>query len=143
MTIFHNFSIKIFSEIIKFMFEFKTFTLFGFSLASLYWTYKDPWKRYFTEAPLINVFSYLRKNATFRLATLSLNKILAFLWRLTQLHSEQTYFFIFKSKYVQQLISLGYPRACRYHSIPTLLNDICTLNGELELFPSFRKIYPK
>ena len=42
------------------------------------------------------VFSHtLKENATLPLATLYLSKIFLFLRGLTQLHSEQTYFYIF------------------------------------------------
>ena len=53
------------------------------------------------------------------------------------------FLYFFEFKYVQQLISLGFPRAGRYHSTSRFIDDSCAVNGYAEFFSSFRKIYPK
>ena len=44
--------------------------------------------------------------------------------------------YFFESKYVQQLISKGSPRAYKFHWTSRFMNDLCTINDDGEFFSS-------
>ena len=75
----------------------------------------------------------LEENTTLQLKTMYLNKMLVFLWKLTQHHSGKTYFVIFQSLTMSNnLTSLGSPRAYRYYGTSKFMKDLCPVNDNAE-----------
>ena len=88
--------IKVFSEVISFVFKSKVRQHIGFSKTSIYWTSKGVGRRYFTKHTLVNAISFLiNKCFATLLVTWFLNKIFAYKLVLTQHHFGPTFFFIF------------------------------------------------
>ena len=51
------------------------------------------------------------------------------------------FLYFFESKYGQQLISKGSPRACKFHGTSRFIDDLYTLKDDGEFSSSYRYIY--
>ena len=53
------------------------------------------------------------------------------------------FLYYYESKYVQNLISSGSPRAYNFHSVGRFIDDLCAINDRDDFFSCYNDIYPK
>ena len=143
-TIPHNFLIKLLSEVINFVFKSKTRSRIGFSKTSIYQTSKGCGRKCFTTQIVIDVILFLTTKCYFMIKNLVFKQeigipvdiYLAPYW-------ENLFLYFFESKFVQQLMSKGFPRVCNFHGTSRFTDNFCTLNFDIEFSPSYKYIYPK
>lgn len=138
-TIPHNVLLKVLSESITFIFTLNRI------FYNIYIGHPKVVRKDISLKKLWSVSSHtLEENTTLQLKTMSLNKMLVFLWRLTQHHSGKTYFVIFQILTMSNnLTPLGSPKAYRYYGTSKFIEDLCAVNNNAEFLSCFRKIYPK
>ena len=127
-TIPHNVLLKVLSESITFIFTLNRI------FYNIYIGHPKVVGKDISLKKLWSVSSHtLEENTTLQLKTMSLNKMLVFLWKLTQHHSGKTYFVIFQSLTMSNnLTSLGSPRAYRYYGTSKFIKDLCPVNDNAE-----------
>ena len=54
-----------------------------------------------------------------------------------------SFLYLFESRYVQQSLSQGSPRAYNFHGTSRFIDDISTINDDGEFSSSYKYIYPK
>ena len=93
-TIPHKVLLKVLSEVINFVFKFKSRKRIGFSKTSTYWISKGAGRRHFTKQTLVNTMPFFI-NVSSLLVAWFLNKILVYQQVLIQYHFGPTSLFIY------------------------------------------------
>ena len=108
----YNLLIKVFSEIIYFVFKSKVCSKIRFSATSRYWTSKDLDIKYFTEKKLIEAATFLIKNCYFTVGNIVFKQDIGIAVGIDRAPFWTNMFlYFFESKHVQNLISIKSTRA--------------------------------
>ena len=141
-TISHKLPIKVFSEVIIFVFKSKIRTRIGFSKTSIYWTSEGAGRRYFTKQTLVYTMSFLINKCFFAIGNMVFKQNVDILMGIDPAPFWASLFlYFFESKYIKQLISNGSSKAYKYHGIFRFTDDIFAMNDGNEFLSSFKNIY--
>ena len=124
---------EILSEVTNFSFKTKTRSRIGFSYTSVYWITEACGRRYFTRQTLIDVISFLNTKCHFTIGKLVFKQEIGIPMGNDSASYWVNFFpYFFESKYVQQLICKGSPRAYKLHWASRFIDDLSTINNDGE-----------
>ena len=116
-TIFYNLLIKVFLEIIHFLFKSNVCSKIGFLATSIFWISKGLGKRYYTEKSLIESIMFLIKSCCFTIGKMMLKQYIGITMGIDPAPFWANLFiYLFDSKNVQNLISKKPTRAYKYRA---------------------------
>ena len=138
-TIPHKLLLKVFSEVIDLILKSKVRKCIGVSKTSIHLTSNGAGRIFLTRQTLSNAKSFFTNKCFFTIRSVVFKQDIGLPMGIN--FYPTTFFYIFESKYVKQLISNGSSQPYKYHEASRFIDYLCTINDGDKSLTSFKNIY--
>ena len=144
-TIPHKLLLKVFSEVIDLILKSKVRKCIGVSKTSIHLSSNGAGRIFLTRQTLSNAKSFFTNKCFFTIRSVVFKQDIGLPMGINPEMGinfyPTTFFYIFESKYVKQLISNGSSQPYKYHEASRFIDYLCTINDGDKSLTSFKNIY--